>query len=46
VDHIIEGLRQAILDRRLYPVLCASGLHNIGTSTLLDFVCDYFPRSY
>lgn len=43
VDHIVEGLRQAILDRRLYPVICASGLHNIGTSELLDFIVSFFP---
>ena len=26
-----------------YPVLCASGLHNIGTDLLLNFILDDFP---
>ena len=30
-EHIVDGLRQAIRERRIYPVLCASALHNIGT---------------
>lgn len=44
VDHIIEGLRQAIKDRRLYPVLCCSALHNIGTSQLMDQFADLLPN--
>lgn len=43
VDHIQQGLRQAVLDRRLFPVLCCSGLHNIGTDRLLDFALESFP---
>ena len=35
VEHIMDGLRQAIRERRIYPVLCASGLHNVGDATLL-----------
>ena len=30
VEHIVDGLRQAVRDMRIFPVLCASGLHNIG----------------
>jgi elongation factor G len=43
VSQILEGLRQGIRDRRIYPVLCASGLHNIGTDLLLNFVTENFP---
>jgi elongation factor G len=43
VEHIIDGLRQAIRERRIYPVLCGSGLHNVGSDLLLNFVVENFP---
>jgi elongation factor G len=42
-EHIIEGLRQAVKERRIFPVLCASGLHNIGADQVLNFLADNFP---
>ncbi len=42
-EQILTGLRQAIRERRIYPVLCASGLHNIGTDALLNFIVENFP---
>ena len=42
-EHMLEGLRQAVLERRIFPVLCASGLHNIGTDLILDFMVDNMP---
>jgi elongation factor G len=42
-DEIIEGLRDAVRQMRIYPVLCASGLHNIGTDLLQNFILDDFP---
>jgi elongation factor G len=42
-DHILAGLRQAVRERRLCPVLCSSGLRNIGSDLLLNFLVDYFP---
>jgi elongation factor G len=42
-EQILGGLRQAIIDRRICPVLCASGLHNIGIDLLLNFVVENFP---
>jgi elongation factor G len=42
-DEIIEGLRDAVRQMRMYPVLCASGLHNIGTDLLLNFILEDFP---
>jgi len=44
IEHLLSGLKQAVLERRIYPVLCASGLHNIGTDLILNFFCDYFPN--
>jgi elongation factor G len=43
VEHIVDGLKQAVRELRIYPVLCASGLHNIGTDQILDFIADYCP---
>jgi elongation factor G len=43
VDHIVDGLRQAISDRRLFPVFCCSALHNIGTGQLLDQFTELLP---
>ncbi len=42
-EQIAEGLRLGIRDRRIYPVLCTSGLHNIGTDRLLNFIVENFP---
>ena len=42
-EDIIEGLRDAVRQMRIYPVLCTSGLHNIGTDLLLNFILDDFP---
>ncbi len=42
-DKIQDGLRLAIHERRIYPVLCASGLRNIGTDQLLNFIIENFP---
>ena len=44
-EHLIPALHEAIRDDRIFPVLFASGLGNIGTDHLLDFVVDYFPNA-
>lgn len=43
VDRIQQGLREAICQRRLFPVLCASGACNIGSDLLLDFIAEDLP---
>ncbi len=43
-EHIQTGLREAVLARRIFPVLCASALHNVGSSVILGFIEDYFPN--
>ncbi len=43
VDHIIAGLREEMAEMRVFPVLCASALHNIGTDQILDFIVEYLP---
>ncbi|MBI3679182.1 MAG: elongation factor G [Acidobacteria bacterium] len=42
-EHMKEGLRQAVLERRLTPVLCSAALHNIGTDLILNFMAEFFP---
>jgi len=44
VERIEVGLRDAVLQRRMFPVLCAAGMHNIGSSALLSFITDFFPN--
>ncbi len=43
VEHIVDGLKTTLQDRRIYPVLCASALHNIGSDQILNFIVDYLP---
>jgi elongation factor G len=42
-ERILEGLRAAVHDMRLYPVMCASALHNIGSDLILNFIVEYLP---
>ncbi len=44
-EHLVPALHEAIRDDKIFPVLFASGLGNIGTDHLLDFVVDYFPTA-
>ena len=44
-EHLIPALHEAIKEDKIFPVLFASGLGNIGTDHLLDFVVDYFPTA-
>ena len=44
-EHLIPALHEAIRDDKIFPVLFASGLGNIGTDHLLDFVVDYCPTA-
>jgi elongation factor G len=40
---IFEGLKQAVNELRIFPVLCASATHNIGSDLILNFVADNLP---
>ncbi len=42
-EHLLSGLRDAIRERRVIPVLFASGLGNIGADRVLDFIADFLP---
>ena len=43
LEHLVPGLKQAIAERRIYPVTAAAGLLNIGSESLLNFLADYLP---
>lgn len=43
VEDLVKGLRSAIAEKRIVPLLVASGLHNIGSEAILNFVCELFP---
>jgi len=42
-ESLAKGLRSAIVRRRIFPLLMGSGLHNIGSSALLDALVDFAP---
>jgi elongation factor G len=44
-EHIVSGLHNAIREDRIFPVLFASGLGNMGTDEVLDFIVDYLPTA-
>jgi elongation factor G len=43
VEHILDGLRDAVLARRIFPVLCAAGMHNVASDLILNFAVENFP---
>ena len=44
-EHIVAGIHNAIREDKLFPVLFASGLGNIGSDEILDFMIDYVPTA-
>jgi elongation factor G len=43
VEDLVPGLRQAIIEKRLYPVIVSAGLPNIGSENILNVIADYLP---
>jgi len=43
IEQILAGLKQGIAEMRIYPVFCASGLHNIGSDLILSFIVENLP---
>ena len=43
VEHILSGLKEAVSNRRIFPVLCASASHNIGTDLALSLISEILP---
>lgn len=42
-EEVHAGLRQGVLNGELIPVLCTSGVKNIGIETLMNTIIDFFP---
>lgn len=42
-EDLEKGLIEAILERRIVPVVCTSGFYNIGAQNLLDVIVKYLP---
>ena len=42
-EDLRKGLREAILKRKIFPVLLSAALRNIGSESLLHFVAETFP---
>ena len=43
VEDLVPGLKQAIAEKRIVPVVACAGLANIGSESLLNFIVDYMP---
>jgi elongation factor G len=42
-EELVSGLKTATAAARLFPLICTSGLQNIGAQTGLDALCSYGP---
>jgi elongation factor G len=40
---IAEGLRQGLKEMRIFPVMCASAFHNVGSDLILNFIVENLP---
>jgi len=43
-DELVAGLRSGVRARRIFPVLCAAGAHNIAAHPVLDAMIAYLPH--
>jgi elongation factor G len=42
-DHLVAGLREAIVAHKIFPIMFTSALGNIGTDWVLNFICEFAP---
>jgi len=42
-DELVQGLRNATIAAKIFPLVCTSGLQNVGSATLLDAILGYTP---
>ena len=42
-EELSDGLTRAVRAAKIFPICCASGLHNIGAQPLADAIIDYLP---
>jgi elongation factor G len=46
VEHIVSGLRQAVRERRIFPILCTAAVQNIGADLLANFIAEILPSPF
>jgi elongation factor G len=42
-EEVLHGLKQSIIKRDVYPVLCMSGKSDVGVARFMQFVCEFAP---
>ena len=42
-EQIVQGLKTGVREMRIFPVLCTSALHNVGTDLILNFIAENLP---
>lgn len=42
-EEIMNAIRKAVIDMKMFPVICGAAFKNKGVQTLLDAVCAYLP---
>ncbi len=42
-EHIVAGLDEEMREWRVFPIVCMSGPHNIGSDMLLNLIAEAFP---
>ncbi len=43
-EEILTCLKGAIVEQKIFPILCGSATKNIGIESFLDFITNYFPN--
>jgi len=43
VEDLKKGLHEEVRDKKIFPVLLSSALHNIGSDAILNFFAEIFP---
>ena len=43
VEDLKRGLHEEVRDKKIFPVLLSSALHNIGSDAILNFISEIFP---
>src|SRR5271170_6376317 len=43
VEDLKKGLHEEVRDKKIFPVLASSALHNIGSDAILNFLGEIFP---
>jgi elongation factor G len=43
-EELVSGLKKGTLDRKIFPVVCSSALHNIGAQPIMNAIVDLLPN--